>query len=101
MTWYRTRRGVVLAGICGEYMLVAAKTARGSVPYVTQLNESSAALWRMLEGGGNEQTLEEGVVREFEIEDRASVRTAIRDFIDQMVEFGYLIPEQTEGENNE
>lgn len=101
MTWYRTRPGVVLTGICGEYLLVAAKSAREFVPYVTQLNESSAALWEMLENGGNERTLEDGVTQIFEIEDRCSARTSIRTFIDQMVNLGYLIPDHQEGEEHE
>lgn len=98
MRRYHTKHGVVLAGICGEYLLVAAKSARDSLSYVTQLNESSAFLWKVLENGADEQTLEERVLEEYEIEDPAAARMAIRDFIEQMLSAGYLI-EEKQGEN--
>ena len=53
MERYETRPGVVLTNICGEYMLLAAKAAREYCPYMTQLNESSAFLWRLLESGAD------------------------------------------------
>ena len=94
---YRTRCGAVLARICGEYLLVAAQSLRDSLPYVTQLNESSAFLWEKLESGADEQTLEQCVMEEYEVEDRDAARAAIRDFMEQMRSAGYLI-EDGEGE---
>ena len=101
MRRYRTRPGVVLTEICGEYLLVAALSIHDSVPYVTQLNESSAFLWKKLEGGADEQTLEQSVLEEYEIEDRAAARAAIRDFIDQMLSAGYLIEEEEKEKTDE
>lgn len=94
MCWYHTRPGVVLTGICGEYLLVAAKSIRDEIPYVTQLNESSAFLWRKLENGADEQMLEDAVLEEYEIEDRAEANAAIRSFLDEMLQAGYLICEE-------
>lgn len=101
MQRYRTRPGVVLAGVCGEYVLVAAKSVRDQLPFVTQLNESSAFLWRQLENGADEAALEAAVCEEYEIGDPAAARAAIRDFIGQMLEIGYLIPEEQGGYHEE
>lgn len=94
---YRTRPGAVLAKICGEYLLVAAQSLRDSLPYVTQLNESSAFLWKKLEDGADEQMLEQSVLEEYEVEDEREARAAIHDFVEQMRSAGYLI-EDGEGE---
>ena len=51
MTVYKGRPGVVLTEIAGEYVLVAAKALKGECPYVMQLNETSAFLWRQLGSG--------------------------------------------------
>ena len=98
---YRTRPGAVLARICGEYLLVAAQSLRDSLPYVTQLNESSAFLWKKLESGADEQTLEQCVMEEYEVEDREAARAAIRDFMEQMRSAGYLVEDREGEETNE
>lgn len=98
MQRYRTRTGVVLTSICGEYVLIAAKRVRDKVTSYAQLNESSAFLWRLLESGADEKELEQAVLEEYEIEDPAQARSAIKAFIGQMVQNGFLMKE---GENNE
>ena len=92
MEQYKTRPGVVLTEICGEYLLLAAKAAREHCPYMTQLNESSAFLWRELENGAAPEELERAVLEEYEIADPASAREAIRGFVEQMLQLGYLLP---------
>ena len=82
--------GIVLTNICGEYLLVAAKSLRGSVPYLSQLNESSAFLWRRLENGSDEDELIKALLNEYEIEDPASARSAVQRFVEQMLQAGYL-----------
>ena len=91
MDQFETRPGVVLTQICGEYMLLAAKAAREDCPYMTQLNESSAFLWRLLESGADRAALERAVLEEYEIEDPAAAGEAIRIFIEEMLQRGYLL----------
>lgn len=88
---YKTRMGVVLTEIAGEYVLVAAKALLDECPYVTQLNESSAFLWRQMEQGASLETLEAAVAEEYEIEDPAMARAAIEAFVKQMEELKYII----------
>lgn len=92
MKAYRTRPGVVLTSICGEYVLVAAKAARDEVPFATQISESSAFLWKNLINGADEDTLAASVLEEYEIEDPRAARAAIRGFVGKMFELGYLVP---------
>jgi hypothetical protein len=98
MDRYVTRPGVVLTSICDEYMLLAAKAAREHCPYMTQLNESSAFLWRRLEQGADPGALEQAVSEEYELADPAEAREAIRGFLDQMLQLGYLLREGEEHE---
>lgn len=98
MDRYVTRPGVVLTSICDEYMLLAAKAAREHCPYMTQLNESSAFLWRRLEQGSDPDALEQAVSEEYELADPADAREAIRGFLDQMLQLGYLLREGEEHE---
>ena len=93
MERYRTRPGVVLTSVCGEYLLVAAKAAREHCPYMTQISESSAFLWKLLIDGAGPDELLRAVCAEYEIEDPASARQAIDTFITQMLETGYLLQE--------
>ena len=93
MTTYRTRPGVVLTEVCGEYLLVAAKKLLDECPYVTQINESSALLWRRLTSGASIGELEAAVAEEYEIDDPAQTRAAIGEFLRQMQERNYLLEE--------
>ena len=98
MEHYRTRPGVILTSICGEYLLLAAKAAREHCPYMTQLNESSAFLWKQLERGGDLEDLRTAVLEEYELDDPAQAQEAIQDFMDQMMQLGYLLREGEEHE---
>ena len=91
MERYRTRPGVILTSICGEYLLVAAKDAREHCPYCSQISESSAFLWRKLVSGAGEEELLRAVCAEYEIDDPGPARQEIEDFIGQMLQMGYLL----------
>lgn len=95
MTSYKTRPGVVLTEIAGEYVLVAARSLLDRCPYVTQINESSAFLWRLLEQGANTAELEAAVAEEYEIENGDETRAEIQAFVQQMIEMNYLISFET------
>ena len=97
MTSYKTRPGVVLTEIAGEYVLVAAKALLEECPYVTQINESSAFLWKQMESGASLDELVSAVAEEYELEDPAAAGEAIRGFIQQMADMNYLIVESTGG----
>ena len=98
---YKTRPGVVLTSICGEYVLVAAKRNLPLCPYVTEINETSAFLWEHLISGATLEELESAVAEEYEIEDPAQAHDAILAFIEQMTELHYLLPKEQGGTHEE
>ena len=90
MTVYKTRRGVVLTEICGEYVLIAAKALLDRCPYLTQINESSAFLWKRMMNGATLEELVIAVEDEYEILDVDETKTAIDNIIKNMMEMNYL-----------
>ena len=91
MKQYKAREGVILTRICDEYLLVSGKKTRDICPYLTQINELSAFLWEKLINGADLEELLSFTSDEYEIDDRESVKESISQFLQQMVELGYLI----------
>lgn len=91
MERYKTRTGVVLTCVCGEWLLVSAAALRELCPFVTVVNESSAFLWKQLQSGADAEELEHAVREEYEIEDPETVRSVIEVFLRQMLEMNYLV----------
>lgn len=94
MERYKCRPGVILTEVCGEALLVSARALRGLCPYVTVLNDSSAFLWRRLKSGADARELVDAVRAEFEVEDEDALRGMIDEFLRQMNEQHYLIPDE-------
>lgn len=88
---YKTRPGVVLTEICGEDYLVTAAALRAECPYFTQVNETTAFLWRVLIHGADLAALEAAVGEEYEIEDPAAARAAIADVIEALLKQHLLV----------
>ncbi len=101
MACYKTRPGVVLTAICGEHVLVAASAAQQYCPYVTELNETSAFLWRKLSSGASLESLMAALGEEYELDDPATARQAVESFLRQMLELNYLLPEEQGGTHEE
>ena len=101
MTRFKTRHGVVLTAICGEHVLVAASEAQKLCPYVTELNETSAFLWRRLTSGADLDDLMAALDTEYELDDPAAARQAVEAFLRQMLELNYLLPEEQGGTHEE
>ena len=94
MERYKTRTGLVLTEVCGEYLLVAARALRDLCPSVTILNETSAFLWTRLQSGASAEELVKAAREEYEVENEAELRGLIDTFLRQMKELNYLIPEE-------
>ena len=96
MKYYKTRTGVVLSEIAGEYVLVAAKTLLNECPYLTQINESSAFLWRQMEDGASLDMLFKAVEDRYDLDDPAEAHQTIIAFVQQMEDMKYLDVRQME-----
>ena len=101
MEQYKTRPGVVLTQICGEYLLVAAKAARSECPYYSFLNESSAFVWRLLEQGADLAALESAVSEEYEMGDPAEVRQILLRLLEELEKNHYLLRTEQGGKHEE
>lgn len=97
MTVYRTRPGIILTEICGEYVLIAARGLLDRCRYLTQVNESSAFLWKQLEKGATLEDMMTAVKEEYEIADDDDTKDVISDFIRNMLDMNYLLASE-EGE---
>ena len=86
---YRIRDGVILQTICEESVLVAVGEARHFCPYVQQINESGAYLWRLLETGMDVHLMASRAAEDYglPVED---ITPGLDAFLDMLVEMGYL-----------
>ena len=94
MVRYKTRPGIVMAEVCGQYLLAAAKEARKVCPYTTQINETSAFIWNCMsteEGISIEQLLQ-AVSKEYLIDDCVFAENVIQEFVEEMMRYGYVLP---------
>lgn len=87
---YQTRKGVVLTSVCGEYLLVSAAVDREHCPYVSQINETSAFLWRELEKGRNIKELKQAILDEYTVDDPSGLDEMLSMILKQFAEMGYL-----------
>ena len=93
MKRYKTRAGVVLTTVSGQYVLVAAKEAREFCPFTSQINETAAFCWRVLEEGVDFEGLLARLAEEYEIEDPESVSRDLKELLEQLNNAHYLIEE--------
>ena len=99
---YKTRKGIVLTSICGQYVLVAAKKARENCPYVTQINETAADCWRLLENGSTSEALAAHLLEEYDAEDASLVKEDVDRLLETYLEDGYITrTEEYQHEKNE
>lgn len=97
MMRYKTRPGVLLTAICGEHVLVAAASLWDLCPYVTQINDTSAFLWRHLNVGADLDSLMAALDEEYALDDPDAARQAVEAFLRQMLELNYLLPVEQGG----
>ncbi|MBQ7581774.1 MAG: hypothetical protein IJU25_03030 [Lachnospiraceae bacterium] len=100
MTIYKCRAGVVLTKICGEYLLVAAKNLLEYCPYVTQIDENTAFVWKELKKGVTLQELLISTAKAYQ-EELEEIETPLNMIVRELYEMGYLIEEERNGQDNE
>lgn len=97
---YRTRKGIVLTSVCGQYVLVAAKRAREHCPYLTQINDTMASCWQMLENGSTEEELTKRLLNEFDAEETL-IRDDVKSLVKQLLDADYILPAEKEKSDEE
>lgn len=87
---YKIRDGIVMETICGTSLLIATLEATKYCPYVMQLNEASAYIWRMLFDGKSMEEMTVLAARDFEITEEEA-RETLNSFLQGLAEQNYLI----------
>ena len=87
---YKTGKGIILTEICGKYLLVAAKEAVADCPYMTEVNDTTAECWKLMERGISTEEMTEQLIREYEIEDTEQVKADVSSLVSQLNEMGYI-----------
>ncbi len=95
MSRLKTRDGAVLLTIKGVSLLVCDKEARRYCRYMWEINEPGALIWKCMEDHLSFEEIAERMMDEYDIEDRSVLEADIRTYLDQLVEQGYLIAEDT------
>lgn len=89
---YKTRPGVILIQICGEYLLISGAEARKYCPYSAQINETSAFLWKLLEQGASEKDMIQAIKEEYDTAE-LDVEAVVKEYLNHLSEKNYLVPE--------
>ena len=90
---YKIRDGIVLSKICDEYLLISGKEARKSCPSVTQINDTGAYIWKMLEAGMDENEMIMEILSEYELDEDTDISDMMNEYINVLKNNGYLIEE--------
>lgn len=98
MTGLRVRRGIALVEVFGICLLVADEEARKECPYLRQLNEIGAFIWRQLEEGKEADEIE-FLLRDFyDVPESYDLEADLKGFMTSLHKDHYIL---LEGENNE
>lgn len=90
---YKIYPGVVLSKVCGEFLLIATREARGHVANVRTLNVTGAYFWHLLEQGFTTDVILSRAMDDYKIT-YETAEQAFLPFLDSLKEAGYLTEEQ-------
>ncbi len=98
---YKVRDGIVMESLCGISLIIATLEARDHCPYVMQLNEASAYIWRLLFDRRSMEEMAALASKDFGITEAEAVEI-IKSFLEELTEQNYLIVEkETEEKQDE
>ena len=90
MTDLKIRDGVVLLHIHNVYLVVSDKEARKSCPYMREINDTAAMLWKLLEQGCGFEEIVDRMMKEYDVAERSLLEEDLRTYIREMKQNGYL-----------
>lgn len=91
---YKIRNDVVLIEICGEYLLISGKGVRDFCPYIIQLNDTAAYIWRMLEKEMDTNEMILSILSEFELDEDIDIYAMLNEYIEILKSNGYIVEEE-------
>ncbi len=85
----KIKDGFILREVAGNYIVVAVGEAVKSFNGVINLNETGAFLWKILQTGGDEQSLISALLSEYEVSEEIAKRD-VQTFITKLTEAGLI-----------
>lgn len=98
MKGMKTRPGIVLVEIFGVYLLAADEEARKECPYLRQLNEIGAFIWRQLEAGKGTCDILSLILEKYEVPASFDLVADLKGFMRLLQKEHYLISEENDHE---
>ena len=90
---YKTREGVILEKICGEYRLIATLDATKFCPVASALNEDSAMVWTMMQDGLDTEEMVHRIVEKYSDLSNEEAGSILETFIRTLMDQGYVLEE--------
>ena len=87
---YYTRKGIVLTSVGEQQVLVSAVSLHDQVPYVTNINDTTATCWEGMAHGATKEELINCIMEEYEVENEVTVREDIERLLRQLSEQNYI-----------
>jgi len=85
----KIKDGFILREVAGNYIVVAVGEAVKNFNGVINLNETGAFLWKILEKGGDEESLLAALLNEYDVEEELA-RTDVKAFVSKLTEAGLV-----------
>lgn len=96
MDW-NLREGIILTGVCDQYILVGCSSTYGKCPRVMRINDSAAFIWRMMEKNASVEEMTEQLCKEYEVTDDTDVIETINEFAEVLKDNGYIVSGENDG----
>ena len=84
------RNGIVLTEICGVYLLIADQEARKHCPYIKEISETGAYIWKQMEQNKSPEEIISDIEEKYDVSDTTDLKTEINTFIQSLKEAGYI-----------
>jgi len=86
----RIREGVVLSQICNYPVLISLQELEGEVPYISQINETTADIWKLIQQGMDEPRICRTISQIYDVEEPETIREDLHVLLKSMAACGYL-----------
>ena len=98
MITYSPEKDIVLEKVLDEYVLIRLQTEGRKHSRTVQINETGAAIWKMLADGKDPESILVKLSQEFEGVQKDTLRADIESFLESLCFAGYLRKEYIENE---
>ena len=92
MNRYSTREGIALLHIQNTYLLAADSNARKVCSYVTELNETAAFIWELIEKGKSFEEIITEICSLYDVDNSETVKSDLELCIKQLEDSHYITP---------